>query len=150
MAVAGALIVAAIFLWPFSFDLRRVHPSIRDLQKPYRSVTADYYLDGGSVGLDITDRDGRRVQLAIPVYDGPGDPQMHHRLFIGSTYVSQTRTGATEVAFTPDTKRYLADIIDRHATPGPDRDGALLALRGSPRDRATIYTRALWSRVTDK
>ena len=150
IAVAGALICAAIFFWPSSFDLSRVHPSIRGLQKPYRSVTADYYLDGGSVGLDITDRDGQRLQLAIPVYDGPGDTRMHHRLFIGRTYVGQTRTGATEVAFTQDTKRYLADIIDRHATPGSDRDSAILTLRGSPRDRATIYTRAVWSRVTDR
>jgi len=76
---------------------------------------------------------------------------MHHRLFIGSTYVGQARTGATEVAFTPETKGYLAEIIDRHATPGPDRDAALLvALRGSPRDRVTIYTRALQNRVTYK
>ncbi len=145
--VVVVIVLTAVWLWPFSsYDLSRMHPSIRSLVRPYRSVTAEYYLDGGSVGIDITDQNGQRLQLAIPNYDGPGDKRTYHRLFIGATYAS--RTGAVEIAFTEDTKRCLADIIGRYATPGPDRDSAVIALRGSPLDYAEVHTRVLLNRFT--
>lgn len=146
--VALAALAAFVLLCSPTYDMARVHPSIRILQQPFRSVTADYYLDGGSIGMDITDRDGRRLKLAIPIYDGPGDPRTYHRLFLGARHSSYT--GAVEVAFTEDTRRFLCDIISRQAVPGPDRDSALIALRGTPLDYADVYSRVLLRRVTQR
>ncbi len=129
------------------YDLARVHPSIRNLQQPYQSVTAGYYLDGGSVGMKIIDANGQKLELAIPIYDGPGDPRTYHRLYLGAQY--STRTNAVEVPFTEDTKRYLADVIGRYAA-GPDRDCALIALRGLPRDYVDVYGRALLNKVSGR
>ena len=151
LAIAIALLAVfslALLLWPFSpYDLSRVHPSIRSLPQPYQSVTADSYLDGGSVGIEIIDRDGQKIQLAIPIHDDPSDTRTYHRLYLGARYAKNTN--AIEIAFTEDTKRYLANVIGRYAT-GPDRDCALIALRGSPRDYVNVYGRALLSRVTGK
>ena len=85
------------------------------------------------------------MKLAVPINDGPGDKLTYHRLFVGATYAS--RTGAVEVPFTPDTKRCLANVIARQAS-GPERDAALIALRGSPFDYAVVYARSLFRRLT--
>jgi hypothetical protein len=142
------LILLSLLFWPFSsYDFSLVHSRIQALQKPYQRVAADYYLDGGSVGIEIVDRDGQKLELAIPLYDGPSDPCTYHRLFLGARY--STYSNAVEVAFTQDTKRYLADMIGRYAT-GVDRDCALIRLRGLPRDYVEVYGRALLSRITSK
>src|SRR6185295_3374497 len=108
-----ALFVFTLFVvlfWPTSpYDLSRVHPNLRALKQPYRSVQAATYLDGGSVGVEIIDNDGTKVQAAFPVsFDAP---HRHDRLFIGAMHRSYT--GAVEVAYTEDTKRFLVDIIAR-------------------------------------
>jgi len=151
LIIAIAIVAAAVpvlLLWPFPrYDPARVHPSIRTLRQPYQRVTADYYLDGGSVGLEIIDRDGQKLQLAIPIYDGPGDTRTYHRLYLGARYFKNTN--AVEISFTEDTKRFLAEVIGRNAT-GPDRDLSLIALRGSPRDYVDVYGRALLNKATGK
>src|SRR5439155_6359273 len=132
LAALLVLSLVGLFLWPpGSYDLSRVEPSIQRLQRSYQRVAAEYYLDGGSIGVTITDHAGRELKLAVPINDGPGDKLTYHRLFVGATYAS--RTGAVEVPFTPDTKRCLANVIARQAS-GPERDAALIALRGSPFD----------------
>jgi hypothetical protein len=142
------LVLLLLLFWPFlRYDFSEVHPHVQALHQPYQRVTADYYLDGGSVGIEIIDRDGQKLDLAIPIYDGPGDTRTYHRLFVGARYFSHT--DAVEVAFTEDTKRYLADVIGRHAT-GFDRDCALLALRGSPRDYVDVYGRGFLRKVSGK
>ena len=149
ITVLTVVALAAFFLLRSpSYDMARVHPSIRSLQQPFKSVTTYYFLDGGSIGMDITDRDGQRLQLAIPVYDGPGNTRTYQRLFLGTTHAS--RTGAVEVAFTDDTRRFLSDVISRYSAPGPDRNSALIALRGSPRDYVDVYSRAVWGRVAQR
>jgi hypothetical protein len=146
--LATALVLLTLLFWPhLSFDFSRVHPRVQALQQPYQRVTADYYLDGGSVGIEIVDRDGQKLDLAIPIYDGPGDMRTYHRLYVGARYSSHTN--AVEVVFTEDTKRYLADVIGRYAM-GPDRDSALLALRGSSRDYVDVYGRGFLRKVTGK
>jgi hypothetical protein len=151
LVIAIAVVVSLVLLFllcPFApYAPSRVHPTVWSLPRPYQSVTADYYLDGGSVGMVIVARDGQRLELAIPICDGPGDTRTYHRLYLGARYAKHTN--AVEVAFTDDTKRYLADVIGRYAA-GPDRDCALIALRGSPRDSADVYSRALLHRVTGR
>jgi hypothetical protein len=150
--IVGIAVVAAgiavLLLWPSPrYDLARVQPSIRSLRQPYQRVTADYYLDGGSIGMEIVDRDGQKLQLAIPIYDGPGDTRTYHRLYLGAQH--SKHTNAVEVPFTKDTKSFLAEVIVRYAT-GLDRDLSLIALRGSPRDYVDVYGRALLKKLTGK
>jgi len=145
LIVSGVVLLALIVLWiwPFSpYDLSKVHPSIQSLKQPYQKVFASYYLDGGSVGLKITDKDGQVLQLALPVSDGPA----YQRLYFGATHASDTN--AVEVVFTEDTKRCLIDIIERHAE-GMDRDVALIALRGAPRDYIGGLSRAVFRKNTN-
>jgi hypothetical protein len=146
IACVGVAILG-LLLWPSSYDISRVNLSIRTLRQPYQRVSAEYFLDGGSVGMEIVDRDGQKIELAVPIYDGPGDECTYHRLYLGARYWKNTN--AVEVPFTEDTKRFLADVISHYAT-GPDRDCSLIALRGSPRDYVDVYGRALLRKATGK
>ena len=130
-----AVLVAAVLLWPTAgYDISRVHSSLRELATPYQSVCAGFYLDGGSIGITIIDRDARKLELALPV--SPEHGRSYPQLLIGATHHS--KTGAVEVAFTEDTRRMLISIIEAHRTPGNDSDITLVALRGAPRDYARI------------
>ncbi len=143
LIVSGIALIALAILWawPFSsYNLSKVHPRIQSLKQPYQNVFAGFYLDGGSVGVKITDKDGQVLQLAVPVHDGPGEKQKYHRLYLGATHASDTN--AVEVPFTEDTRHCLIDIIERN-TEGMDRDAALISLRGAPRDYIRAFTRML-------
>jgi hypothetical protein len=68
----GILGLAAIVAlgWPSpGYSRSRVDPSLTTLREPFRSVVAAYYLDGGSVGIRITDRDGQVREYALPVFE---------------------------------------------------------------------------------
>lgn len=138
LALIG-LVAVCIGLWPSQhYDPTRVHPSLRKLATPYQSVFTSYFLDGGSVGVRITDRDGRVAAFALPVGSGPG--RSYPRLFVGTTHCSDTN--AVEIAFTEDTRRMLISIIDRHQSPADSSHMALVCLRGAPQDHARIWGRA--------
>jgi hypothetical protein len=133
------ILVAAALLWPTAgYDISRVHPSLYELATPYQSVSTSYYLDGGSIGITIIDRDARRLELALPVSSGRS--RRYPNLFIGATHSSET--GAVEVEFSEDTRRMLISVIERHGTAAGSSDIALVSLRGSPRDYARICSRA--------
>jgi hypothetical protein len=141
-AAATAIILAFLLLFPFStYDMARVHPSIGTLQKPYRSVTVGYYLDGGSVDLAITDRGGRQLRFFFPVEHGSGKTHEYVRLLIEET--AHDVTNSTEVVLNNDTKKCLAEIIDHHGMSGPDSDLARFYVRGTPRDYLRILRRSL-------
>jgi hypothetical protein len=143
-----AILAVAAILWPTaSYDLNRVHPSLRQLATPYQTVRTSDYLDGGSIGVVIVDRDGRRLLLALPVsYE---DGRKYPRLFVGATHTS--KTGAVEVAFSEDTRRMLISVIERHGSSTGDSDIALLSLRGAPRDHARLWSHVavtFWEKLT--
>jgi len=134
-----AILVVAVLLWPTAgYDISRVHPNLRELATPYQSVSTGYYLDGGSIGITIVDRDARKLELALPVSSERG--RSYPQLFIGATYSS--KTGAVEVAFSEDTRRMLISVIEHHRTSADSSDIALVSLRGAPRDYARIYSHA--------
>jgi len=115
-----------------------VHPNLRDLATPYQSVSTGYYLDGGSIGITIVDRNSRKCELALPVSSEHG--KSYPRLFIGATHIG--KTGAVEVAFSADTRRMLISVVDQHRKSTDDSNIALVELRGAPRDYAQILRRA--------
>ena len=137
-----ASVVTAILAWPTAhYDVSRVHPSLRELATPYRSVFTGYYLDGGSIGITIVDREGRKLLLALPVSSEGG--RSYPRLFIGAKHARETN--AVEVVLSEDTRRMLISIIEQHQSAADSGDIALVALRGSPRDYVRIYSHAVVS-----
>jgi len=134
------IFVAALLLWPTAgYDLSRVHPSLRELSTPYQSVSTGYFLDGGSIGITIVDRDAHKLELALPVSSQRG--RSYEQLFIGATH--RSKTGAVEVAFSDDTRLMLISVIEHHQTSGDNSDVALVGLRGALRDYARIATRGV-------
>jgi hypothetical protein len=146
--VCFAILAVAALLWPTaSYDLNRVHPSLRQLATPYQSVGTGYYLDGGSIAVVIVDRDGRRLLLALPVSYESG--RKYPQLFMGATHTS--KTGAVEVAFSEDTRRMLISVMEDHRLSPGDNDLALVSLRGAPRDHARLWSHVavtFWERLT--
>ena len=133
------LILAAVLLWPTAgYDIVRVHRSLRELKTPYQSVTTGFYLDGGSIGITIVDRDSRRLELALPVSAEHG--KSYPRLFAGAKHIS--KTGAVEIAFSDDTRQMLISVLEQYGRPTDGSDIALVELRGWPRDYARIGSRA--------
>jgi hypothetical protein len=146
LVIGSASISAmALLVWLLSsprIDPQRVLPGLRDLAKPYRSVRTEYYLDGGSIGVEIMDQDGHRLALALPV-SCDRSSRIYSRLLVGGMHASDTN--AAEMPFTVETRKVLIGIIDQsRASPDdPSRDLALLYLRRSPRDYARICARAV-------
>ena len=63
-----AVFFAGLVAWPTAgYDERQIHPRLQALNIPYQSVKTDYFLDGGSVGITSVDRDGNKLELALPV-----------------------------------------------------------------------------------
>ncbi len=89
-------------------------------------------MDGGSIGIEIVDRDGRREQFAIPARLGDTNP--HTKVFVGAMH--DRKAGAIEVTDSEHTKRMLIQILA--ATPGrtPQDDFCLMQLRRRPSDFA--------------
>jgi hypothetical protein len=134
------LLVCAWFFWPSpSFDRALVHPKLRSLKEPYRSVVTKYYLDGGSVGIRITDHDGQVLEFALPA---SGIPQRYDRVFMGGMYFNPRTTNTlVEVQNPVETKKMLIRTIEKYSAHGPDTDGALIYLRGLPRDHVMPLVR---------
>ena len=135
-ATVSAVLVAVALLWPTAgYELERVHPRLRELAVPYQSVKTIYFLDGGSIGIRITDRDLRQLELALPVSSERG--RSYPQLFIGA--MPSRMTNAVEVTFSDDTRRMLVSLLEQQGTPGDDSAIALVSLRGAPRDHARLY-----------
>src|SRR5689334_20903482 len=104
-----ALPLIIVFWWPSAgYDPNRVHSSLRELKTPYQSVDTSFFLDGGSIGISIADRDSNRLELALPV--SAGAPNCYPRLFIGAVHTNKAVT--TEVQFSEDTRRMLISLIE--------------------------------------
>jgi hypothetical protein len=112
------LIAVCLAYWFFrplpSWDITRVEPRLRALREPYRSVVTYFWLDGGSIGISITDRDGTREQFAIPS-DQHTNP--YAKVYVGTVHVIWSGPGdAVEVADPENTKWMLVSIL--HDYPG--------------------------------
>lgn len=135
-----AIAIAVALLWPTArYDINRVHPSLRTLAMPFQSADAGSYLDGGSIGITIVDRDSNELKLALPVSSQPA--RSYPRLFIGATHIS--KSNAVEVAFSEDTRRMLIAVLEDHRLSSNYNVLALVALRGAPRDYARLGGRAV-------
>lgn len=146
VSIAGILVLGT--WWPFpSYDRANVHPSLRALPTPYRSIRVEYYLDGGSIGVEVVGADGTIRQFSLPV-DISGGRSTYPRLFVGGMHIDQKTgsTGLTEITNTAATKAMLIRLIDAEASDGAGRCLALLSLRRAPKDIVTWMVYVAWGR----
>jgi hypothetical protein len=130
------LFAACLTFWFFrpspSYDITRVEPRLRALQTPYRSVKTGYYMDGGSVAVEIIDRDGKLEQFAIPAH--LGETNRYTKVFVGAMH--DRKPGAVEVFDSEQTKRMLIEVIASMPDRTPYDDFNLMSLRRRPSDFA--------------
>ena len=126
--------VLGILFWLFypspSYDLSRVEPRLRALQAPYQNMKALYYLDGGSVGIEIVDQFGTREQFSFPVF--LGGTNNYSKVYVGTLHVS--KPGAVLVSDSEQTKRMLIAILADLPTRSVEEDVCLTVLRRRPTD----------------
>jgi len=124
----------AVIFWAFrpspAYAIERVHPRLRALRTPYQSVRASLYSDGGSVGIEIVDRDGHREQFTIPA--PLGDTNRYTRVFVGAMHYR--KPDAVEIAEPEHTKRMLIRILQDRPTRTAWDDACLMSLRHRPLD----------------
>ena len=140
IALLGGVVVAGILFVIFqpgpTYDPQKVHPRLGILQQPYRQVKTYYWADGGSVGIDIVDRDGRHEQFAIRAKLGDTNP--YTRVFVGA--LNDRLAGAIEVSDSEHTRRMLTRMLSDYPNRTPWDDANLKSLRGYPKD----YVRLLY------
>jgi hypothetical protein len=140
LAIFVVIPVLALAIWSFwplpSYDINRVSPQLRSLQKPYQSVKTAYFLDGGSIGIEIVDRDGHREQFALPCgWDNTNYPA-YSRVFVGALW--NHRKGAIEITDPEPTKLMLVEILRDYPNRNARDDAGLMLLRRKPVDFARV------------
>ena len=122
-----------------SFDSTRVDPEISSLQAPYKSVRTAYYLDGGSIEIEIIDATGRMIQIAIPVISKSG--KKHEEIYVGTMH--REKNNARKVSDPEQTKHMLIQAMKDHSNGDPDIDFIIAELR----NRASDYAKVVWHKV---
>lgn len=119
-----------VFAYSPGYDLMRVHPRLRALQPPYRSIETVFYSDGGSIGITLIDCNGRIEQFASPAY--LGDPDPHSKLFVGTLHAMHP--GAIEITDPGQTRLMLIHILQQYPRRVTRDDFALMQLSRRPID----------------
>ncbi|HTH48694.1 MAG TPA: hypothetical protein VMB21_14370 [Candidatus Limnocylindria bacterium] len=142
-------LITVLLCWPSaSYDLARVHPSLRDLPRPYRSIKASSFLDGGSMGVEVIGGDGTIREFAFPVHERAGRRPDYPQLFFSERAgVRLPMDGPmAEITNSPDTRAMLIRLIESDATPDGDRALVLIGLRGGPKDYLSLAKYAAWGK----
>lgn len=118
------MIVALLCLRPRPlYDLSRVSPQLRALQKPYQSATGNYAV-GGNIFIELVDANGQHGTFWIL-----GGTNHYARIKYGESTFSDT----VEVVDPDHTKRMLVEILEAWST-NRSLDLPLLALSARPQD----------------
>ena len=88
-------------------DLRGVDPRVRDLQEPLKSVRVSYFLDGGSISLQLVDARGTNLLLAVPVWDGVRE---YGTIFLDTRY-PDTNAPGVKVVDSQNTALHLQHLL---------------------------------------
>jgi hypothetical protein len=140
--ILGGMIVLGCLAFCFfrpspDYDVSRVEPRLRALREPYKKVGTAFYMDGGSVGISITDRDGKVEQFAIPV--DLGSTHRYDAVYVGAMHAREP--GAVLVADSEQTKRMLIHVLDAIPKRNQSDDTCLMSLRRSPADFTFYFIR---------
>jgi len=122
-----------------SYDKSIIDERLTSLEEPFKSVGAGYYMDGGSVGIEIVDKNDTTLKIALPVIDF-GDNRSYEEIFFGACHHNNLEDGSIEVKNPAETKLMLQDILHRYSNNDQRIDIALCAIRG----RAVDYIRLIY------
>ncbi len=114
------------------YDRSRVDSSRAELREPYQRIDGTYFTDRGSVGISLTDRDGRHQFFFVSARIE--EPNPYSRVFVGR--IPDDKSSTVPEARDPEpTKRRLADILRSKKNRTREEDLCIAALTGS-----TIYS----------
>jgi len=134
VTICCLVVIPVLAFWFFrpapGYDIQRVDSKLRALQRPYQSVKTEYYMDGGSIGIKIIDRDGRMEQFAIPSHLGA--PDRYTKVFVGAMH--DRTQGAVEIIKPEHTKRMLICILQNYPNRTAWDNFTLMVLRRRPVD----------------
>jgi hypothetical protein len=135
---------AGVWNWTPSIDLEKVDREILELKRPLVQASVEHFLDGGSVGLTLTDAAGKTLECALPV-DNQSVPTSWPRVIVGTTWVDprslQASSGVREVENPEATKAYLLKLVDEDSCDQNERLLMLAEMRGAPRDMIRVFIR---------
>ena len=125
----STIIILAQVLHVNKFDPGLVDESCLSLKTPYKSVVTHYYYDGGSIGVEIVDNDGREEKFFFPVYIG--DKYSH--LYKHTAY-DITNSSAKLIASPKreHTKKMLIQILYEKSSRSSVDDMCLMNLHMTP------------------
>jgi hypothetical protein len=148
--VLGFLLVFfLIFLFrPYErVNYKMVDQRLRALEEPLKSVNICCFGDGGSIGFEIVDREGKTLAFCLP--SPLDDPSLtYNNLFVGSLYY--TESGASEVLNGHHTKLRLAEMLRSHPGFDATRDLIVYHLSGRYRDLLRFLSRYYVFHVYDE
>lgn len=138
--------VASFVLWlstPEKIDMAQVPLELKELQRPFRSIGVDYYLDGGSIDIDILDARGKRRILGLPVEKD--EPSHTYIKLAISDNPKRRLQGEMTVSLNDDTRRWIISVLEE--ANGPERDVALVVFGKSKSALAKDYAKVFWRMV---
>ncbi len=133
LALAASLFIA--FQPDPRYDRQKVHPRLLSLQQPYKTVRTYYFMDGGSIGIKIIDRDGREERFAVLAL--MGEPNPYTRVLVGGLH--RRVPGAVELQDPENTRRMLICILSDYPNRKASDDANLARLRGYTKDSITLW-----------
>jgi hypothetical protein len=117
------------------YDAAKLDPRFQKIHYPIRKVEVERYLDGGSVGISITDASGEKILSVISAGDnGAG---IHREVHVDA--LNEKAPEAKRAAHPGDNINFLIQIMEQSAVPSDDRAVALLELRGYARDHLRAW-----------
>jgi len=139
IAIFAGLLIAIGVAWiyrPYEKpNMDKVHPRVRDLKEPLRTLHVGYYLDGGSISLRIVDAGGTKLNIAIPAW---GDGKEYGEVYFDTLYHKPDATGV-KVESPNQTVLRLQELL-RQQRPYDDMiDLGLAKLSGRSRDGIRFF-----------
>lgn len=141
MVVLASIIGVTLWTWTPAFDLKKVDSTVAELALPLRAADAEKFLDGGSIGITLTDANGVVLRCWLPV-ENHTDPPTWPQVFVGLTKFEDVKSVDSESRKADDpvaTRAYLMRLLDRYGTDRGERVLVLLELRGAPRDKLRAF-----------
>jgi hypothetical protein len=144
--IKKALVALSIFsllscAWVFRPDhkpnMTEVIPELSGMKEPFKRIHSVYYLDGGTVGIQLIDQQDNEISFSLPAPLGGND--RYKELFKGALHYNEE--GSQEISNPQETKARLAQILRSNPNFNQETDIALASMTGRLRDYLKIFYR---------
>jgi len=107
------LVTVGSLLWIFrpypTTDLTQVHPQLLLLERPYKSIDTDYYMDGGTTTVELVDNKDHVFFLCFPNSMLDEEKHLRDKIFIGAQHYHDE--GSILLVGYEHTKYYLLELL---------------------------------------